>query len=93
MLRMFVIVSSVFQVFFANVLDEWSKCFIVFRRMLQLLYLDVSKLDRVLHLPPRLLLPRLSVKRGKQGQVKVVPLAWDGPHVHARARDSMRYVK
>jgi len=25
------------------------------------LYLDVSKVDRVLHLPPRLLLPRLSV--------------------------------
>ena len=32
-----------------------------FRRMLQVLYLDVSKVDRVLHLPPHLLLSRLGV--------------------------------
>jgi len=32
----------------------------VFRRMLQVLYLDVSKVDRVLHVP-RFLLPRLGV--------------------------------
>ena len=33
----------------------------VVRHMLQVLHLDVSKVDRVLHLPPRLLLPRLGV--------------------------------
>ena len=33
----------------------------VFRRMFQVLYLDVLKVDRVLHLPSRLLLPRLGV--------------------------------
>ena len=29
--------------------------------MLQMFYLDVSIADRVMHLPPRLLLPRVSV--------------------------------
>ena len=32
-----------------------------FRRMLQVYYLNISKVDRVLHLPPHLLLPRLDV--------------------------------
>jgi hypothetical protein len=48
-----------FSCVFASVSDECFKCFIVFRRMLQLLHMDVSKLDWGLHLPPRLLLPRL----------------------------------
>jgi hypothetical protein len=47
MLRLFTIVSSVFQVFQTYVL-------FVFKHILQLLYLNVSKLDRVLHLSPRL---------------------------------------
>jgi hypothetical protein len=48
-----------FSCVFASVSDECFKCFIVFRRMLQLLHMDVSKLDWELHLPPRLLLPYL----------------------------------
>ena len=32
-----------------------------FRHMLQVLHLDVLEVDRVLHFPPRLLLPRLGV--------------------------------
>jgi hypothetical protein len=46
-----------FQMFlcvFASVLSA-------FRRMLQLLHVDISKVDRVLHLIPRFLLSRLSV--------------------------------
>jgi hypothetical protein len=45
----------------------FCKCFkcmfqvfdLLFRRMLHVLYLDVAKVDRVLHLPPHFLLPRL----------------------------------
>ena len=44
------------QMFQMHVLNVSS----VFRRMLQVLYLDVSKVDRVLHVP-RFLLPRLGV--------------------------------
>jgi hypothetical protein len=61
MLRMFTMVSSVFQVFFQVFQTHVSSVSSVFRRMLQVLRLDVSKVDRVLHLPPRLLLHRLSV--------------------------------
>jgi hypothetical protein len=45
---------QVFQMHVSNVSSD-------FRRMLQMLHLDVSKLDRVLHLHPRFLLPRLGV--------------------------------
>jgi hypothetical protein len=54
MLRM---CCNCFQVFQTHALNVSS----VFRRMLQVLYLDVSKVDRVLHFPPRFLLPRLGV--------------------------------
>jgi hypothetical protein len=60
---------------FASVSDKYFKCFIVLRRMLQLLYLHISKLDRVLHLPPRLMLHRLGVKCGKRGRQRWSPLA------------------
>jgi hypothetical protein len=43
-----------FSCVFRSVSDACFKCFVIFRRMLQLLHMDVSKLDRVLHLPPRL---------------------------------------
>jgi hypothetical protein len=53
MLLMFIIVSSVFQVFLQVFQMHVSNVSFVFKRALQLLYLDVSKLDRMLHLPPR----------------------------------------
>ena len=46
-------VSSVFRVFLRVFRTHVSNVSFVFRRMLQLLHLDVSKLQRVLHLPPR----------------------------------------
>jgi hypothetical protein len=49
MLRMFAIVSSVFHVFLQahkHVLD----ILFIFKRMLQVLYLDVSKVDGVLRM-------------------------------------------
>lgn len=46
---------------FTSVLDVCYKCFKCFRWMLQMSYLDVAKVERVLHLPPRFLLPRLGV--------------------------------
>jgi hypothetical protein len=63
---MFTIVSSVFQVFLQIFQTHVLNVSFVFRRMLQVLYLDVLKLDRVLHLSPRLLLPRLGVRHGKR---------------------------
>jgi hypothetical protein len=57
----FTIVSSVFfKVFLQVFLMYVSSVSSVFRRILQVLHLDVSKIDQVLHLPPRLLLPRLN---------------------------------
>jgi hypothetical protein len=51
-LRMVAMFFKCFQVFFVQVFQKHVS--IAFRRMLQLLYLDVSKVDRVLHLssPP-----------------------------------------
>jgi hypothetical protein len=53
-----------FQVFF-GVYKYFRRMFLsvssVLRHMLQVLDLNVSKVDRVLHLPSRLLLPRLDV--------------------------------
>jgi hypothetical protein len=73
------VVLQVFQKHVSNVS-------FVFRHMLQLLHLDVSKLDQVLHLPPRLLLSRPSVKREKRAQAEAVPTGVGSPHVLAGER-------
>jgi hypothetical protein len=61
----FAMVSSVFKVFLhvfqMHVLNVSSAV----RRMLQILHLNVSKIDQVLHLPPRLLLPCLGVSSSR----------------------------
>jgi hypothetical protein len=58
-------VCNGFQVFFKHFPQLFRRLFqsvsSVFRRMLQVLYLDVSKIDRMLHLHPRFLLSRLGV--------------------------------
>jgi hypothetical protein len=41
--------SSVFRCF-SSVSDACFKCFIVFRRMLQMFHLDISKVDPILHM-------------------------------------------
>ena len=51
----------------------------VFKRMLQVLYLDVSKLDRVLHLPHRFLLPRLGVSSSPSAEGASGAGGWDTP--------------
>ena len=61
MLRMFTMVSSVFQCFCKCFRRMCSSVSSVLRHMLQVLHLDVSKVDRMLHLPPRLLLLHLGV--------------------------------
>jgi hypothetical protein len=57
-----------FAMVFSNVFRCFYKCFrrmlqvsIIFERMLQMFHLNILKVDRVLHLPPRLLLPRFGV--------------------------------
>ena len=50
-----------FSSIFTSVSDVRCKCFSCFERTLQISHLDVSKVDWVLHLLPRLLLPRLGV--------------------------------
>jgi hypothetical protein len=56
--KRFQVFLQVFQTYVASVSS-------VFERMLQMFYLDVSKADQVLHLPPHLLLPRLSVSSSR----------------------------
>ena len=51
---MFTMVSSVFQVFLQVFQMHISTVLFVFKCILQLLHLDVPKLDRLLHRPPRL---------------------------------------
>jgi hypothetical protein len=51
--------SSVFHVFLQVFKVHVSSVSSTFRRMLQVSHLDVSKVDRVLHLSLRFLLPRL----------------------------------
>jgi hypothetical protein len=46
----FTMAFHVFSDIFASVSDVYFKCFIFFIRMLQVLRLDVSKVDRVLHM-------------------------------------------
>jgi hypothetical protein len=58
---MFAIVSRVFQVFLQVFHMHVLNVSLVFTHMLQMLHLDVSKVDRVMHLPARLLLSRLGV--------------------------------
>jgi len=74
----FTMISSVF----ASVPDARFKCFICFSRMLQLLHLNISKLDRVLHLSPRLstVLPRYQAREAKGGP------HWRGQTQHACGR-------
>jgi hypothetical protein len=76
MLRMFAMVSSVFQVFLQVFHMHVSNISFVFSCMLQLLHLDVSKLDQVLHPSPCLfaVLPRCE---------EAVPTCAGGPHVLA----------
>ena len=57
----FAIVSSVFQVFLLVFQIHVSSVSSAFGCMLQVLHLNVSKVDRMLHLPPRILLPHLDV--------------------------------
>jgi hypothetical protein len=54
-------ISGVFWVFFASVSDASFKYFICLQMYVTSVVLNVSKIDWVLHLPPRLLLPRLCV--------------------------------
>jgi hypothetical protein len=52
---------SIFQVFLQVFQTHVLNVSFVFKRMLQVLYLDVSKVDWVLQLPSRFQLPRLGV--------------------------------
>jgi hypothetical protein len=69
-------VLQMFQTYVSNVL-------FVLRRMLEVLHLNVLKVDQVLHITLRLLLPRLGVRHGKRAQAEAVPAGAGGPHVHA----------
>ena len=62
----FTMVFKCFQVFLQVFQIHVSSISSAFRRMLQVLYLNVSKVDRVLHLPSRLLLSRLGVLSSSQ---------------------------
>jgi hypothetical protein len=80
---------------FASVQMHVSSVLSVFVRMLKVLHLNDSKVDQVLHLPPRLLLPRLGVSSSSQcrlGIRRLVPLfsmlmmfgTARAPHRHAK---------
>ena len=81
MLLMFTMVSNVFQVFLQVFQMHVS---FVFRRMLQLLHLDVSKLDRVLHLSPRLFAASPQCQAWEDG---------GNPHWHGQAPRACRRVQ
>jgi hypothetical protein len=58
----FTMVSSVFSGVFVSILDAYFKCFICLQtNVASVASLNVSKVDRMLHYPHRLLLPRLGV--------------------------------
>jgi hypothetical protein len=57
----FAMVSSVFQVFLQVFHMHVSSDLDAFEHRLQVLHLNISKVNRVLHLPSHLLLPRLGV--------------------------------
>jgi hypothetical protein len=64
---------QVFFWFFSSVLDACFKCFIIFRRMLHLLHLDISKLDRI---SPLVFYCLVSVSGvGSEGRQRRSPLA------------------
>jgi hypothetical protein len=54
-----------FHVFFQVFQTHVSSVSSVSRRMLQMFYRDGSKVDRVLHLSPRFMLPRLDVSSSR----------------------------
>jgi hypothetical protein len=60
-----VCVAIVFTYFFQVFLQVFQTLVLivssVFRRIFQVLYLDISKVDQVLRLPPRFLLPHLGI--------------------------------
>jgi hypothetical protein len=59
---MFAMISNVFIGVFTSVSDAYFKCFICLDTyMLQVLHLDVTKVNRLVHLSPRLLLSRLGI--------------------------------
>jgi hypothetical protein len=49
--------------------------------MLQLLHMDISKLDQMLYLPHRLSAVSPRCRRGKREQVETIPTIAGGPHV------------
>ena len=74
---------------FSGVLQVFQKhVSFVFRRMLQLLHLDVSKLDQVLYLPPRIstVSPRCQAREDRGGP------HWRGqaPHACGQAQQTRR---
>ena len=63
--------SSVFR-HFPQVFQMLISCVSsAFKLMLQMLHLDVSKVDRTLHLPPRFLLPHLGVSSSTRRQLGI----------------------
>jgi len=76
-----------FQVFLQVFQTHVSNVSFIFRNMLQLLPLDVLKLDRVLHFPPCLQLSCLGVRHGKWAQAESVPTSTGGPHMRAGGRN------
>jgi hypothetical protein len=69
-------VLHVFQVFLQVFQVHISSVSSTFRRMLQVLYLDVLKVDQMLYFPPRLLLPRFGISsfRRRLGIRRHLPL-------------------
>ena len=77
---MFIMVSSIFfRYFFQMLRTHVSNVLFILGRMLQLLYLNVSKLDQVLHLPPRLsaVSPRCQARKDRDSP----PCRARGSHV------------
>jgi hypothetical protein len=62
---MFAMVFKYFSGIFHNFLGVCFKVFHLSLHMLQVMYLDVSKINRMLHLHPRFLLSRLGVSSSR----------------------------
>jgi hypothetical protein len=82
---MFTMVSSVFSGIFASVSGICFKCFICLHAYVASV-LHVSKVDRVLHLPPRLLLPRLDVSSSSSAALHPSQTAGDAMGASGGAR-------
>ena len=83
----FAMVSIVFHMFLQVFQMHVSSILSGFKRMLQVLHVNVLKVDRVLHLPPRLLLPRLGVSSSAAFSLSYRcwwGLGQRGPHVGTR---------